>query len=157
MDRLKVLIGTDSSYTDTIDSLHLKLWCLILSSNRQNLLNIAQHHSWITQESAANRAGNWQKNSKKTTSSWNQKLSKADVKQKVTFFLVLKSFRATSSWKICQSIFQLLFHTATGLSFFNWERKLAVSLPPHDLKSHFPVSVRSPVKQSTNTEARTLK
>lgn len=40
---------------------------------------------------------------------------------------------------------------------FNWHRKLALSLILNDLKSHFPTAVRQPVKQSTNTEARTLK
>lgn len=40
---------------------------------------------------------------------------------------------------------------------FNWHRNLALTLIVNDLKSHFPTSVRSPVKQSTNTEARTLK
>lgn len=76
--------------------------------------------------------------------------------KKIMHVLVLKSFWASSSWKIYQSIYQLLFHTASGLSTLI-DIEILPPLIVSDLKSHFPTSVRSPVKQSTNTEARTLK
>lgn len=54
------------------------------------------------------------------------------------------------SWKIYRYFFTL----QVEFFFFYWQSLHSLS---DDLKSHFPTSARSPVKQSADTEAKTLK
>lgn len=144
MDWLKVLIGADSSYIDTINTGG--------SSRTSNCDVPFCPLTWLqihTNRNTANRP----------IKIWLLPEIKAESGRRQTkshFFPCPQKFP-------CHFFLEESIYLSTPIShchwslFFNWERKLALFLPTDDLKSHFPASVRSPVKQSTNTEARTLK